>query len=114
VRRRVLGDDDKDTLYAQYGLANAHVENGRDDLAEPLMREALERLRVVRGEDHHNTLMIMAAMGRLDARQGRTERAIALLEEALAGQIAVYGEASSVVRGTRTALENVRSGRTRD
>jgi len=82
---------------------------GRDEDAEPYVRESVERLRVVRGADHPNTLAGIRTLGEVLLDLGRPGEAEPLLKEALAGQEKVHGTDSPEAQVTRELLTRARA-----
>ena len=68
IRRKVLGENHRETAVSQSDLASVLRLNGDLDGAETLLKECLETNRRTRGEDHPNTsttlhdLALIAAM----------------------------------------------------
>ncbi|MDV9175899.1 FxSxx-COOH system tetratricopeptide repeat protein, partial [Streptomyces sp. W16] len=91
-RRRVLGEDDPETLIAASNLAIRLADVGRVEEAVVLGEGTLARRRRVLGEDHPNTLIAASNLANRLADVGRVEEAVVLGEGTLAGQRRVLGE----------------------
>jgi serine/threonine protein kinase len=63
TRRKVLGDDHKDTLSSINNMGVLLQWWGKLSEAEPYLRECLERKRRVLGDDHKETVVAIANMG---------------------------------------------------
>jgi serine/threonine protein kinase len=83
IRRRVLGDDDPDTLSAANSLAGNVYFQGRVDQAKQLWLEALEGRRRVLGDDHPDTLESTLNVGNAYFGQGQYDEAEARWLETL-------------------------------
>jgi hypothetical protein len=76
LRRRVLGETHRDTLYTMNNLAQLYRLQGKYAQAEPLFDTVLEVRRRVLGEEHRDTLEAMnnlAALYRLQAKYAQAE-----------------------------------------
>lgn len=83
TRRRVLGDDHKETLTSLNNLAILLQWSGKLSDAEPLFRECLERKRRVLGDDAKETVIAIANMGSQMLYMGRAAEAEPFYVEAL-------------------------------
>ncbi len=92
IRRRVLGDDHRDTLESISNMGYLLVIEGKLAEAEPYIREALERNRRVLGKDYPATLASMARMGELLRDQGKLTEAEPYDRDALEGLRRVLGD----------------------
>ena len=86
-------------------LAALHRNMGRNHLALPLLRDALQRSRRVLGNRHPSTLSIMAVMGYSLRLGGDPAAGVALLEEAVAGSTAVLGADHPDTQQNRARLD---------
>ncbi len=82
-RRRVLGEEHRDTAWSLHHLALALADMGRDPEAEALWLQALEIRRSTLGEDHLDFSDTLHQLGRLAGTSGRTDEARRLLGQAL-------------------------------
>jgi tetratricopeptide (TPR) repeat protein len=94
TRRRLLGDDDRQTLASMIGLSSLFEHMGKPAAAEPLGREAMQRLRRVAGEDDPATVRALFLMGLILYDNGRFGEAEPYYREVLAIQRRVLGEDS--------------------
>jgi serine/threonine protein kinase/tetratricopeptide (TPR) repeat protein len=92
TRRRVLGDDNPNTLLSMYAMSALLERQGKPAEAEPYDREALTRMRRVLGEDNPDTLLALFQMGVILYDDGRLSEAETYNREALAIQRRVLGE----------------------
>jgi serine/threonine protein kinase/tetratricopeptide (TPR) repeat protein len=92
TRRRVLGEDNPDTLQSISALGELLQDEGKLSAAEPFLREALENRRSVLGEEHPDTLESMVDMGEFLKGQGKMSEAEPYLQEALRTSRRVNGE----------------------
>jgi len=93
TRRRVLGENNADTLTALNSLGAILEQKGDLVKAEAYYRESLEKRRRVLGENHLETLTSMANVGNFLREQGKFAEAEPLLRGALEGQRKVLGPA---------------------
>jgi len=91
MRRRVLGEDDPDTLRSINNLGGMLDAGGRPAEAEAAWREALEKRRRVLGDDDAETFSTMSNLGNLLRDQGKFAEAEPLLKAALDGRRRVLG-----------------------
>ncbi len=94
IRRRMLGNDDPNTLAAISDMGILLQSQGKVAEAEPLMREALERSRRVRGDDDPGTLTAINNIGYLLQWQGKLAEAEPFMREALERSRRVLGNDS--------------------
>jgi eukaryotic-like serine/threonine-protein kinase len=73
TRKRVVGEDNPETLASANALANLYWFQGKYHEAEPLYRDVVERRRRVLGEDHPDTLRANFDLASLYAMQKRWE-----------------------------------------
>ncbi|HEY2345473.1 MAG TPA: serine/threonine-protein kinase [Xanthomonadaceae bacterium] len=84
TRRRLLGDDDRESLEAMENLGSALVAQDKPDAAEAWFRRTLAIRRRKLGADHPDTLESLSDLGAsLDA-QGKLKEAEPLLRDSLA------------------------------
>ncbi|MGQ0629267.1 MAG: tetratricopeptide repeat protein, partial [Phycisphaerales bacterium] len=92
TRRRVLGEEHKDTITSINNMGVLLQAQGKLAEAETCLREALERSRRLLGESHPNTLDSVNNMGALLQSQGKYAEAEPYSREALARNRRVFGE----------------------
>jgi len=83
IRRRVLGDDDPNTLVSINHTGMLLKAQGKLAEAEPFIREAMETCRHLMGDEHTNTLASINNMGALLETQGKLAEAEPYFREAL-------------------------------
>ncbi len=83
IRRRVLGQQNPDTLKSMNDLSWVLQEQGHSAEAEKLLRETLDINRRVLGPKHKNTLLSMIELGHTLVWEGRYAEAEKLLRETL-------------------------------
>jgi serine/threonine protein kinase/Tfp pilus assembly protein PilF len=91
-RRRVLGEEDPDTLVSIDMMGILLQRQGKLAEAEPYFREALEKRRRVLGKEDPQTLISMSQMGVLLWDQGKLAEAEPYFREALEKMRRVLGE----------------------
>ncbi len=91
LRRKLLGNEDKDVAVTLVGLARVLNDTGRADEAEPYIRESLAIRRKVLGEEHRETSVSKSELGWLLMRRGDLAAAEPLLREALAIDMKALG-----------------------
>ncbi len=92
VRRRVLGDEHKDTLTSMNDVGLMLVAQAKLAEAEPYLREALAGRRRVLGDEHRNTLGSLNNMGFLLNAQGKLTEAEPYYREAMEGKRRLWGD----------------------
>ncbi len=92
LRRRMLGEDQPDTLSAMSDLAFLYRAGGKFAQAEPLASKVLEIRRRLLGEDHPDTLDAMTHLGLLYRFEGKPAPAEALLSKVLEIRQRISGE----------------------
>ena len=97
------GDVDADLATALSDWAGNLIVQSKFDRAEPLLREAIERLRR-RDPDDPALVIPLESLGRVHTFTGRHEEAEALLREALAIALRHYGPGSREVAGVSDDL----------
>ncbi|KAH7364016.1 putative kinesin [Rhexocercosporidium sp. MPI-PUGE-AT-0058] len=75
VRKKILGDEDKDTLSGMAMVGLAYKLNGRWDDAEKLQVQVMEMSKTKLGVDHPDTLTSMANLASTLSNQGRWDEA---------------------------------------
>ena len=83
MRRRVLGDVDKDVAVSLVELGRAFEDRGQYDRAEPLLREALSIRQQIFGELHRETATSKSALALVLLQRGDLAGAEPLFREAL-------------------------------
>ncbi len=91
-RRRLLGEENPDTLASIGNVAVYLNALGKRAEAEPLYREALDKSRRVRGPDSDGTFTDMCNLGYFLLDLGKLDEAEPLLRESLEGRRRVMGE----------------------
>ena len=92
LRRRELGERNRQTLESMYWLAGLYRDHGKYVQAEALGAKVLEAQRHLLGESDPETLFSMNGVARAYVGQGKYEEARLLLERTVAGQRRVLGE----------------------
>ncbi len=91
TRRKLLGDDNLDTLVSMEKVGQLHVEQGTADAAEPLFRKTLAARRRLLGADHPDTLEAMTDLATSLDSQGKLDQAEPLMREALEKRRRILG-----------------------
>ncbi len=92
TRRRVLGEDNTETLVAGNDLANAYWYLGKFDQAEPLYVDVVARRTRVLGEEHPDTLRANFDLASLFLGRRRWDIAEPLIRSTLEAQARVLGD----------------------
>jgi tetratricopeptide (TPR) repeat protein len=92
TRRRLLGDDNLQTLGSMVAMSALFENMGKPAEAEPLCREAVQRLRRVAGKDDPATVRALFLMGLILYDDGRFGEAEPYEREVLSIQRRVLGE----------------------
>ncbi|KAK1580742.1 uncharacterized protein LY79DRAFT_560793 [Colletotrichum navitas] len=92
LRRRILGEENLDTIMTINNLAITYQEQGRLEEAESLQGSILEICMRAFGEAHYNTLTTMNNIAITHRQQGRWEEAERLQGNLLKIYIRVFGE----------------------
>ncbi|MFZ4573578.1 MAG: tetratricopeptide repeat protein [Phycisphaerales bacterium] len=95
TRKRVLGEDNPDTLASTNNMGLLFEYQGDLARAEPYLRDSLERFRRVLGNDHRDTLSAINNLGYLLEDLGKLAEAEPLYREALEGRRRVLGNDDS-------------------
>jgi serine/threonine-protein kinase len=106
IRRRVLGDEHRDTLASISDMGELLSREGKLGEAERYQREALEERRRTLGGDDQDTLTSINNMGTLFRDQGKLDEAEPYLREALEGRRRVLGNDHT---DTMTSISNLSS-----
>jgi tetratricopeptide (TPR) repeat protein len=85
-RRRVLGEQNPDTLASLNGVALLYLNQGKYSQADALFTKVLEDRRRVLGGDHLDTARVLQTLGRMRLEQQRYAEAETLLGDALTSQ----------------------------
>ncbi len=93
LRRRVLGEDNRETLAAMSGLANACRYAGRFDQSLKLEEQALALLTAKLGANHLDTIMSMNRLAIAYWYAGRAEPSIKMMKQSVALSKAALGMA---------------------
>jgi serine/threonine protein kinase/tetratricopeptide (TPR) repeat protein len=92
TRRKILGEEDPDTLLSVNDMGNLLEMKGDYAGAEPLYREAMEKRARVRGAEHPETIVSMMNLGGNLRFQGRFVDAEPMLRKALEMSKRVIGD----------------------
>jgi tetratricopeptide (TPR) repeat protein/tRNA A-37 threonylcarbamoyl transferase component Bud32 len=92
IRRRVLGEDDPDTLTSLNDLGVVLEQQGKWPEAEKYYREALEKREKLLGPDHKSTLTSLGNLGNFLRARGNYKEAEPLLRSAVERSKRVLGE----------------------
>jgi non-specific serine/threonine protein kinase/serine/threonine-protein kinase len=92
IYEREKGPGAAETANAMRELGYALFAVGRDKDAEPLLSQAVDRLRRIRGEEHADTAEALAKLGLMYVVQGKLSEAEPLLSKALEISRRVRGE----------------------
>src|SRR5262249_6859330 len=107
-RRRLYGDDRRETLQAAAHLAMLYNYRGEVDRAVALYVPALEASRKAYGDHDPITINLMFGLGTTYAVSGgRPDKGEPLLASALKAQQAVLGDKDPAILATRTVLAGV-------
>ncbi len=91
TRTELLGESDRQTLFAQGSLAYITLARGELEEAERLYSGVLDAGRVTLGDDHPSTLTAMGALGNVRAQRGDFRGAEPLVRESMERARRVYG-----------------------
>jgi hypothetical protein len=81
TRKKILGQDHKDTLWSMAMVGHWYHLRGRWDAAEELEVQVMETSKTKLGADHPNTLTSMNNLAFTLKERGSTSRAISLMED---------------------------------
>jgi len=84
IRERALGPEHGDVAESLTRVGVVHVRTGRDDLARPLLRRALEITKHETAGPHPVRAVILRELGRILLHEGRHQQGMEHLEQALA------------------------------
>lgn len=110
LRVRLHGADHPAALHAADSLGMLLYDRSDFEVAERLVRDALERRQNIFGAEHPDTLASLNNLGEILADRGQTQEAEQLFEAVLAGRRRVLGEEH---RETLITLNNLAGARTR-
>jgi tetratricopeptide (TPR) repeat protein len=108
VRRRLLGEQHKDTLESLSWLANVLQEQGRYSQAEALHTDILAIQRRTLGEQHRETLSGMNSLASVFRSEGKYSQAAALASRTLETQRRRLGEKHPDTLSTTINLARIR------
>jgi tetratricopeptide (TPR) repeat protein/tRNA A-37 threonylcarbamoyl transferase component Bud32 len=108
VRRRLLGEQHKDTLESLNSLANVLQEQGRYPQAEALNTEILAIERRTLGDQHRDTLSGMNSLASVFRSEGKYDPAAALAGAALEMQRRLLGEKHPDTLSTTVNLARIK------
>ncbi|CAG0952159.1 eukaryotic-like serine/threonine-protein kinase [Phycisphaerales bacterium] len=91
IARRVLGDDDPQTLSAMATQATLLGQSGKFADAEAAWRDLVEIRTKTLGEDHEETLTALGRQAQMLARQSKHREAIEVIRRVLAARVRVLG-----------------------
>jgi tetratricopeptide (TPR) repeat protein len=97
LRRRVLGEKDRDTLSSSHSLARLYLLQGKYAEAGALAAKTLEIRRQVLGDRDPDTLSAASNLGVTYRRQGKYTQAEALLKDLIAAGRHVLGEGNLIL-----------------
>jgi hypothetical protein len=100
--RRLVGEDNPDTLVTMEILAGIYRGQGRLVEAERLCRETLRKRRRVSGADDPWTLESLHELARIRADQGEREEALDLLRQAVEGGFTHWDDPSLILEAWRS------------
>jgi non-specific serine/threonine protein kinase/serine/threonine-protein kinase len=104
LRRKLLGNDNVDTLRSMTAVAAVYTYQGQRKEAEPYLREALEGRRRTLGNDDPATLGAQHNLAGLLGEEGKTKEAEAYFREALPRMRKVLGNNDDVTLNTISNL----------
>ena len=107
IRRRMLGDETRNTLKSMGDLANVYKDQGRYDEAEELRREQLEIRRRTLGDENSNTLWSMHDLAIVYKDQDRHDEAEELHQQTLEIRRRTLGNEHSSTLWSIRCLTNV-------
>ena len=109
IRRRTLGDKNKDTLQSMYNLAEVLTWTGRAAEADKLCRESFEARKSVLGPEHRDTLTSMSWLAWILFIEGRYPEAEKLDRDTVEIARRVLGSQDSVTLSAISRLGTVLS-----
>ncbi len=104
AERRILGDDDPETMYAFNNLTHAETLLGDYAGARTHYLEAIERMRARNGDESSQLLNLVLSLSRNNAAAGRSSENIALLMQYLPIATRVLGEKQPITLAMLLAL----------
>jgi eukaryotic-like serine/threonine-protein kinase len=104
LRRRVLGERNRDTLNNMQELAQLYWYGGKLPQAEELFVSTVETERRVLGSEHRDTLDALDMLGQLYGQEGKYTQSEDLLMKALAGRRRTLGDGDSATVSTMSNL----------
>jgi eukaryotic-like serine/threonine-protein kinase len=107
LRRRILGNDDPDTLMGIRNLAKLYERQGKFQESESLYNQVLQAQQRVLGKDHHETLETTYQLASTYDEAGDDARAESLLTQVLETQRRVLGEENVETLATASRLAGV-------
>ena len=90
IRRRVLGEENFNTLQTMGNLANTLEDMGRLDEAEEMLKQSLKIRRQAVRDEHPDTLWTMMDLARVLSTKGQLDEAEAMLRECLDIQVRAF------------------------
>lgn len=113
IRKNILGDEHRDTLYSMSGLTWIYRARGLNDHAKSLGMRAMKISKKVLGDEDYLTLQIMDTLGLTYRDQGRWKEAEALLVQVLETTKRVLGDEHPNTLGSMYNLALTWSGQGR-
>ncbi len=107
IRRRLLGEENADTLRSAVNLAALRHEQGRAEDAETLLREAVEGLEKLVGPDDPMTLGALSNLAVIRSDRAADDEAVALHRRVLESQRRVLGPTHDDTLGSLVNLSNL-------
>jgi serine/threonine protein kinase/Tfp pilus assembly protein PilF len=104
LRRRVRGEQDRDTMQSMYWVAELFRLQGKDAQAVAPFRKALEIRSRMLGAEHPDTLNTMSQLATVYQQLGRYAEAEPLYKKALEGQRRMLGEKHADTASTMNDL----------
>jgi eukaryotic-like serine/threonine-protein kinase len=104
IRRRTLGDKNKDTLQSMYNLAEVLTWRGNATEAEKLCRESFEARKSVLGPEHRDTLTSMSWLAWILFLEGRYPEAEKLDRDVIEIARRVLGSQDSITLSAMSRL----------
>ncbi|RYP15437.1 hypothetical protein DL765_005711 [Monosporascus sp. GIB2] len=106
IRKRVLGEENCDTLASMNNLASMYSNQGRWKEAEELGVRVLETSKRVLGEDHRHTLTNMNKLASTWHDSDRRDKAILLMKDCIRGRQQIFGRDHPYTQSSESALKS--------
>ncbi|CAJ0546948.1 Ff.00g015750.m01.CDS01 [Fusarium sp. VM40] len=113
TQKKLLGEEDLDTLTSMAQLAASYEKQGRYGEAEDIGVRVLEAYTRIYGKEHYATLLLTMDLAKVYERQGRLSVAEYILAPSVVLQKKVLGKGHPVTRSSMKLLEKIstRQGR---